>query len=148
MVSKCALFSFRMIGDTRIECQDANPACEDTESKTVGSHGTGAEPRSPASAEVDEPLSTAGSQRELCLPALWNQSAEFLSLVETVRPAGSLHLGRAVASTAASEASDLEAKNGGSSAGPAAEVSSLGQGQVGCFTSSGRLFGFDFHGGT
>src|SRR5208283_3786779 len=53
-----------------------------------------------------------------------------------------------IASTAASEASDLDAKNGGSSAGPAAEVSSLGQGQVGCFTSSGRLFGFDFHGGT
>jgi hypothetical protein len=80
----CALFSFRMIGDTRIECQDANSAWEDTESKTVGSHRTGAEPRSPASAEVDEPLSTAGSQRELYLPALWNQSAEFLSLVETV----------------------------------------------------------------
>jgi hypothetical protein len=78
------LFSFRMIGDTRIECQDANSAWEDTESKTVGSHRTGAEPRSPASAEVDEPLSTAGSQRELYLPALWNQSAEFLSLVETV----------------------------------------------------------------
>jgi hypothetical protein len=80
----CSLFSFRMIGDTRIECQDANSAWEDTESKTVGSHRTGAEPRSPASAEVDEPLSTAGSQRELYLPALWNQSAEFLSLVETV----------------------------------------------------------------
>ena len=84
VVEASVLFSFRMIGDTRIECQDANSAWEDTESKTVGSHRTGAEPRSPASAEVDEPLSTAGSQRELYLPALWNQSAEFLSLVETV----------------------------------------------------------------
>jgi hypothetical protein len=73
-----------MIGDTQMECQDANPAWEDTESKTVGSHGTGAEPRSPASTEVDEPLSAAASQRELYLPALWNQLAEFLSLVETV----------------------------------------------------------------
>ena len=38
------LFSFRMIGDTRIECQDANSAWKNTQSKTAGSDRAGAEP--------------------------------------------------------------------------------------------------------
>ena len=51
------MFSFRMIGDTRIECQDANSLRENTQGKAVSSLRTGAEPGGSASAEPPIPPS-------------------------------------------------------------------------------------------
>src|ERR1035441_7808820 len=67
-----ALLSFRMISDTRIECQNANSQRETTWFGPSSTDWGGAEPGSPGSVGLDGFLSSL-PQRGLYLPSLWHQ---------------------------------------------------------------------------
>src|SRR5438876_10450039 len=74
-----ALFSFRMISDTQIECRDANSQGEAAWFGPAGRNWGGTEPRSSGAVGLDGFLSSL-RQRGPHLPPLRHQSPDVLSL--------------------------------------------------------------------
>src|ERR1017187_1534668 len=73
------LLSFRMISDTRIECQNAS---SQRETAAIGPTGSGrgrVEPGGPGAVDLDGFLSLL-PQRSPYLPSLWHQPPDVLSL--------------------------------------------------------------------
>src|SRR5271165_1631614 len=73
------VLSFRMISDTRIECQNANSRGETARFGPAGAHRSGVEPGSAGAIGLDGFLS-APRQRGPHLPSLWHQPPDVLSL--------------------------------------------------------------------
>src|ERR1700686_2428659 len=78
-IAALTLFSFRMIGDTRIECRHANSQRKTTRIGPTGSHRGGTEPGRSGAIGLDGFL-WPRSQRGAHLPSLWHQPPNLLSL--------------------------------------------------------------------
>jgi len=121
---------------------------EGTQSARVLALWTRAEPTSPASFAMDEPLSPARSERDVHVPAFRHQPADLLSLVAPLRSARPEHPGRSLASPTPPAATGLERRSGAGCARSAPGISSLVQGQAGGTALPQRASSFHFHGGS